>query len=979
VTVCGKCGHENPEDARFCNACAAPLETAPASREQRKTVTVLFCDVTGSTSLGESTDPETLRSLLARYFERMKQILESHGGSVEKFIGDAVMAVFGVPQVHEDDALRAVRAAVEMRDAVPELGLQARIGVNTGEVVTGTQERLATGDAVNVAARLEQAASPGEILIGSETLRLVRDAVEAEPVEPLELKGKSEPVTAFRLLDVIGEPERTHGALFVGRSAEVALIRAAWERALNERACQLVTIVGEAGVGKSRLVAEALGSTPERVVRGRCLPYGQGITYWPVVEVIKQLDALPTDKAAENAIRSLLRERDRAANPDEIAWAVRKLFEESAPLVCIFDDIQWSEDTFLELVEHVTFFAGGPLLVACMARPELTERQPEWEVTLRLEPLPLTAVDELIPDTVSDELRQRIRHAAGGNPLFVQEMVAIAGETEGEVVVPPTLAALLSARLDQLAEPERAVLELGAVEGEVFHRGSVQALSEDGNVTPRLTTLVRKSLVRPDRSQLPGDDAFRFRHILLRDAAYESLPKAKRANLHERFARWLEAQGAELVELDEILGYHLEQAVRYRRELGADVEDELVASARRRLTAAGLRARSRTDLGAATHLLTRAAALVPAGETDLKVEIELCEALFYGGRGDEAIARMDALVARAAESGNRVLELCGRIQGAMYRISRDPEGVTDELEGTISEALPLFEDAGDDIALYAAYTALGQVANMRARADQGLMAFEKVVFHGQRAGLPHDHLGWRGATFRLVGTTPFAETLAWIDQQEQSDFELDADRAHTLASLGRVDEARELLVRTREHLSERGSLVRLAGVLGIIAPQIELLGGDARAAAEVGEEGCSMLESLGDRGVLSSAAGILAQAYCELGALDLALVWADRAAAFGASDDALTQVLWRRAKARVCARQGKIGEANRLADEAITIVEATDLLDYQAGTYADLAEVRELAGEDPRPALEHALACYERKGNLVMVGRMRERLAVSQK
>ena len=235
MLICTSCGHENGEGAKFCEECGFSLAAVPV-QEQRKTVTVLFCDLTGSTALGETLDPERLRALLARYFERMKAIVERHGGSVEKFIGDAVMAVFGVPVLHEDDALRAVRAAVEMRDALPELGLQGRIGVMTGEVVTGTEERLATGDAVNVAARLEQAAQPGEVLIGEPTLALVGDAAEVEPVEPLELKGKAEPVPAYRLLRVRDAPERRHEALFVGRERELALLREAWERVQAERA-----------------------------------------------------------------------------------------------------------------------------------------------------------------------------------------------------------------------------------------------------------------------------------------------------------------------------------------------------------------------------------------------------------------------------------------------------------------------------------------------------------------------------------------------------------------------------------------------------------------------------------------------------------------------------------------------------------------------------------------------------------------------
>src|SRR5436309_1677509 len=496
MATCAACGYRAGPGFRFCPACGAPAEAADV-REQRKVVTVLFCDITGSTQLGEDTDPEALRALLARYFERMKAIVESHGGTVEKFIGDAVMAVFGVPQVHEDDALRACRAAIEMRDALPELRVQARIGLTTGEVVTGTEERLATGDAVNTAARLEQAAQPGEILIGEPALLLVRGAVEAEPVEALALKGKAEPVPAYLLVSLLSTPTRSHQARFVGRERELALVHAGWERARSDRRCELITVVGEAGVGKSRLVAEALPLIDSRVVGGRCLPYGEGITYWPVVEVLKQLGALPSDPAAAASIRALLGESDESAGAEEIAWAFRKLLEEQAPLVVLFDDIQWGEETLLELIEGVALLSSGaPLLILCVARPELLERRPSWPVSVRLGPLPEEEVEELIGGQVTAGLRERIAATAGGNPLFVTEMLAMAGETD-DVEVPPTLRALLSTRLDQLDPAERRVLECGSIEGEIFHRGGVQALAPDElHITPRLAALVRRELIR---------------------------------------------------------------------------------------------------------------------------------------------------------------------------------------------------------------------------------------------------------------------------------------------------------------------------------------------------------------------------------------------------------------------------------------------------------------------------------------------------
>jgi class 3 adenylate cyclase len=646
--ICATCGAANRDEARFCDSCGARLD-APRKRELRKVVTVLFCDVAGSTALGETLDPEALRAVMGRYFDVAKAAIERHGGTLEKFIGDAVMAVFGVPTIREDDALRAVRAAQEIRDGVD---IDVRIGVNTGEVVTSVEDSLVTGDAVNVAARLEQAAGSGEVLLGEETYHLVRDAVQVDELPPLEVKGKSMPLLAYRLGSVTGDTPyaRRLDAPLIGRDVERALLAGAWQRSCDERACSLFTILGAAGVGKSRLAAEFLAGLDATIVSGRCLSYGDGITYWPVVEVVMRLLAGATPP---NAPLAALLGDGQAAAPD-ISLAVRKLFETKAaerPLVVVFDDVQWAEPTLLDLIEEAAdWIRGAPILILCLARPELLDVRPTWgggklnATTVLLEPLTPDQTEELIDvllagTTLEGSVRRRVREAADGNPLFVEQMLAMVADDhgEGELAVPATIQALLAARIDQLPPPERAALERGAIEGQIFHRGAVVALApDDPEVPARLLRLVRKELVRPSEAVLPGDDAFRFRHLLIRDAAYDALPKSVRADLHQRFAAWLSEHGTSVIELDEILGFHLEQAARYLAELGAG-DPQVSRAAAGHLVRSGRRAYNRSDLPAAASLLTRAAALFDETEEErLRILVILGSTLYRSNRLEEA-------------------------------------------------------------------------------------------------------------------------------------------------------------------------------------------------------------------------------------------------------------------------------------------------------------------------------------------------------
>ena len=649
-------------------------------------MTVVFCDVVGSTSLGESVDPEALQALLARYFERMKTIVEKHGGIVEKFIGDAVMAVFGVPVVREDDALRAVRVAEEMQAALGELELEGRIGVNTGEVVTGTPERLVAGDAVNVAARLQQAASPGQILLGAETHVLVAEAVHVEPVEPLTLKGKSEPVAAWRLLDVIaGAPAYTRrlDAPFVGREAELVALEHELERAVAERACRLCTVVGEPGIGKSRLVGELLAaaSGQARVVVGHCLSYGEGITYWPLAEIVREVagteprarlqELLAADEeaglVAERIAGAVGAASTPTAAPEETYWAFRRLFEALAadrPLIVVVEDVHWAEPTLLDLLEYVAgFSSSAPILLLCVARPDLLESRPSWAAprpnaaVVSLQPLSEQASRELV-ERLLGQVDNPVIQAAEGNPLFVEQLVAMRTEDGGEVAVPPTLQALLAERIDRLEPDERAAVERAAVEGRSFHRGAVAELLPPpvrAMLGAALVALVRKDFIRPDRAEFRGDDGFRFGHLLIRDAAYDSVPKSLRAELHERYADWLEGRAGErLAEFEEILGYHLEQACRYREELGS-ADDALAARAGAHLAAAGRRAFARGDMPAATNLLERAAAL-PAREGGYLLLGDLGTALAEGGDLEHATEVLAEAIEQAREAGDRAAE-----------------------------------------------------------------------------------------------------------------------------------------------------------------------------------------------------------------------------------------------------------------------------------------------------------------------------------
>jgi class 3 adenylate cyclase/tetratricopeptide (TPR) repeat protein len=971
-------------------------------RETRKTVTVLFADVIGSTALGERLDPESLRRVMARYFEAARQCLEHHGGTVEKFIGDAVMAVFGVPAMHEDDALRALRAAADLRQSLASLNdelerdygvsLQLRTGISTGEVVTGTEERLATGDAVNVAARLEQAAQPGEILIGEQTLRLSRGAIEVEKVAPLSLKGKANTVSAHRLLRIVEDApafERRLDAPLVGRSPELAKLRTAFKAAVSERRCRLVTVVGPPGIGKSRLARELESALAAEaaVLSGRCLAYGEGITYWPLVEIFRQA-------GAEDELASAL----SAGAPEEIFWSVRKAFERRArqrPLALVVEDIHWAEPTLLDLLQHlVDWTRDAPLLLLCLARPELRDERPGWGGELiTLEPLSEAQSDELIEELLGgsrleEGTHARIREVAEGNPLFVEQLLAMVAEGGEPGQVPPTIQALLAARLDALPGEERDLLERASVVGLEFEWEALAELAPDRRrpAGARLAALVRKELIRPHEVI---EDLFEFRHMLIRDAAYERVPKVLRTELHERFADWLDHRGQEF---EEVVGYHLEQAYRCVIELGpaTDRARALADRAVERLAASGSRAHARGDARAAVNLLERATSLLPADDSQrLRLLPHWGRALRDAAQMERAESVLSEAVERGQAAGERVVVADAAIALSDLRFQRATVGREEVVRG-IESAIRVFKESDDEAGLARALTLGGKLRFWAGEAAAAVDDLERAAGHARNAGdraqeaeiLQYECRG------QVFGPTPVVEALARLEEMRpraegngKLEVSILENRARLEAMRGRFDASREVLSQARALALDHGLEVVQASRVATSAGFVSLLAGDAAAAERELRPACERLEEVGELGYLASAVPLLLEALFKQGrdeeALQLTERW--RPERLTVREDVDAQVGWRRMRAKLLARRGEVEEAKRLAREATALATRTDYLDLRGQTSADLAEVLQLAGDSQgsAAACEESIQLYEQKGNTVAAMSARSRLAES--
>jgi predicted ATPase/class 3 adenylate cyclase len=1058
---CDRCQELTARPARFCSHCGAPLpadQVVAAAQEVRKTVTCVFCDVVESTALGERLDPEAVRRVMSLYFEEMRRAVERHGGTVEKFIGDAVMAVFGVPKLHEDDALRAVRAAQEMSAALHHLNeevgaawgvtLAARIGVDTGEVVaseTQANQRLVTGSAVNMAARLEQHAAAGEILLGETTYRLVRGAVDADLVVPIAVKGRAAPVTAWRLRQVTPDApwlQRRLDAPIVGREEELETLHDLFQQCLPA-SCRLVSIVAPAGVGKSRLVREFVQRIRgrARVTRGHCLPYGEGVTYWPIAEVVRDLAGLaPTHDFDEARSRILaLAEATRAAGghyhesdaghiaevvagavglsgstaeTTEIAWAVRRLLETTAltggPLVVVIDDIHWAEPALLELIEHVaTLTSDVPLLIVCTARPELAEVAPGWSeevphaVRRTLDPLDTTDVDALLNGLLDGmhlpgDLRTRIVSSSDGNPLFVEELVRMLVDDDilvrtdegwvataelADLVIPPSVTAILASRLDRLEPSEHALIQRAAVMGREFYRDALEHL---GIATlPRLEddlrSLVSKQLIQRVGPGIGGSEAYRFFHLLTRDAAYASVPKETRVDLHEQFAGWLEAgAGTRSTEYEEIIGYHLEQAVRHLRELGrlGGRDTMLGTRAGRWLSAAGRRSLARDDMSAAANLLERAAAMLPSGDPERPALLrDLATALVARGRFEDAEGALNQANESARLAEDHALADLAALDGHFIRLQTQPDRAFEEVRRVTDDAYLAFSEAANDIGLARVWRLRAELDWMACAYGRTTEALDRALYHAHHAGEVREESAitvWLAACLAL-GPTPASGAVARCHElldQSRGSRRVEAAVCTVLAYLSAMAsadvEARTYLERSRQRHEELGLTFSRAHWT-VLSGMALLYVGDLEAAEAELRWGYQTLRDMGERAALSTVAAYLARVlvaerrYAEAEALT---VESEHAAAVG---DLASQIVWRGTRLPCRLAVGDTPGAEDLGRAALALAENTDDLELLGYSHAGLAAVLAAAGDSHGAAAETsaALSAYRAKGDVV--------------
>ena len=959
---------------------------------ERKLATVLFVDIVDSTGLVTGTDPEVVRRRVNQFFEMVSQCVTQHGGIVEKFAGDAVLAAFGVPQAHEDDALRATRAALAMRHAVVDLGLQARIGIEAGElVVEDAESTFATGEAVNHAARLQQAAMPGEILVGPTAYRLAAGSLVVEDAGPLELKGMEVPLRAWRIVEMLDGPGRSLGprAPLVGRESELELLENTFSRSLRDRRAHLFTIYGEPGVGKSRLAREFLdGVERASVLMGRALPYGEGVTYWPLAEMIKAAAGISDDDPLEEAFEKLreccaedavadvlglaaglMQALDGERSPQEIAWAAREVMDRIAdvqPLILLFEDIHWAEPPLLDLVEHLADFVRAPLLIVCLARPELLETRPGWgggrvrSTAIELEPLSeeesellvekllaqLAGTSGAVPATFPRDALERTE----GNPLFVEEtirMLVESGSGNGASDrVPDTLQALIAARIDHLPPAAKTLLQRGSVVGRVFWKGALEHLSPDvEGIDALLDDLSqREFLLREPRSSISGETAYRFKHLLIREVAYTGMAKLARAQYHARFAEWLADRTGE--ELVEIRAYHLDQAVEFLTELEGAAPEELAHETAETLVKAAKRAIAREAYVHARTLGLRALELRPT----LSARYIAARAAWRLQDFATIQVEMEKVREQARELDEPVTEALALTALGEAALKRDGDPIG--AKALVDDALEILTNEDDPVARFDALSVRATIGSWHGNMDEVVLYMEKAYALAMDAGRKD---------LQTIAAQVLAQTHIVRLELEEAELlltralelagESGSVRARVGATLsygwflavkGELDAAETVYEEVRQTATELGvepfiviALIRLGG--------IAWRRGDYKRAEKLYREGLRITSTRGDRGILPDLQASLAEALAAQGKVDEAERLALDAQAATRPDDPHLGVLITATIAAVRAAQGRDEEAEELYRAAL------------AGTTNDFAVVE-------LEVLERLVSFYRERG-----------------
>lgn len=948
--------------------------------EGRKTVSVLFCDLVAFTQLSERLDPEALRRLMSEFFARASAAIERLGGNVEKFIGDEVLAIFGVPMVREDDALRAVRAALAVRECVAELDretdatLEVRIGINTGEVMTGDPavgHSFVSGDPVAVGKRLEQAAAPGEILLGEKTYALVAHAVRASKVGPLALKGKSHGVTAYTLEavdpDATAIPRRADTP-FAGHLRELEWLRDRYGQVAGDGA-RMITIVGEPGIGKSRLARELVTGVEGEAITlvGRCPAHGEGETFSPIREIFRQVGGA---------------EPELEGSSYEVFAAVRRMLEELSQersVIVVFDDIHWAEETLLDLLEYLALRLGrAPVLVLCLARPDLLERRPQWprdpSASLALDALSASESEMLIDALGAPEpLRARIAELAEGNPLFIEQLALFAHEDRASVTLVDSIRGVLHARLDRLESEARAVLERAAVVGRSF---SLQAVleavprEEREAAQSRLFELARQGLIRPDTA-VP-DEGFRFQHALIRDAVYEAMPKAVRADLHEAVAARVEAGGGAL----SLYAYHLERAYQLRRELGQN-ETELGRRAGRLLLQTGQDALARSDVPGAITLFERARALLPPDDPELSpLLIALGDANVKAGDMAAAERVLDEAIEVAATLGERAAELHARIERQFVREFTSRSTLAEESVKLAQDAIAELEELGDDLALARAWWLRSSDHLAACRWRERAKAVEHALTYARRADAGLAMVGTLAgllAQALLHGPTPVTDAIVRLESLPDElgldgalRVPIDTALAGLLAMDGRIDEARRMYRDGIATTEEFGLRLRRA-TQAVVGAQIELLAGNPAGAEQELRASSTALAEYGASTSAATHRAMLAEVLCALERPDEAEAQARGVAAEATEDDLVTQVLWRSALVRALARRGLVDEAREPAEAALDLSAA---MEFPFVRVAALTAAAEADAADAAGLLDEARSILDAKGNVVELARL---------